>query len=226
MYRVARYTLMRRMRLADNLGMMKTTGTFRIVGLFLCAVVASVSCPAHAEPAAPPPPARENYVGALVGAGIITSSSGGSYFTFSGRVGAGLFADPNGIFSLGAYVNYGSNSVSTGALKTNGTFTTIASELITRKMLGSGAYLGGRFGVGLDGASVTSGATSVSASAVSFAVGPVAGYELGIVPNLNIDLDLSWLTHTASTFTFPGIGSVQGSSLGTFLMQAGLTFHW
>ncbi|MDR3606909.1 MAG: hypothetical protein P4M08_05950 [Oligoflexia bacterium] len=207
--------------------MNKNVSLLLILALSLFSIRAKADDKASAS-AAPVIKATEPYASALLGGSIVTSSGGGSELTYTGRIGTGFYSTPGGILSIGLVVNHASQSEAVGAANVNGSYTILAGEIIGRKLFGSGLYAGSRIGVALLSADINSNFSpaSYSASAVSFTVGPVLGYEFPIIPMLNLDLDLSWISISGATFDFPTLGSITTNVASAFLVQGGVTFHW
>lgn len=171
-----------------------------------------------AEEVANPPPEDRGYIGGLVGLGVVTSN-GMTFFTYGARGGYGLFQDKSGIFSLGVYLQSISQTATIGAVTASDLIIGVSGELITRKIFGTGLYVGGRFGVGISSSTITSGSNTYAGSTNRFLVGPVLGYEIPIVDKLALALDVAWVSIGGGAITLPGLGTftVNGGSAFTFL---------
>ena len=198
--------------------------------LFLCwntvAALADDGTPTELGPQTEWAPGRESYANALLGAAIGTSSGGTNSLIYSGRVGTSLAGSQNGLISLGLVAGHDSSSTTVGTVTSDGSITLLMAELITRRMFGTGLYLGARIGIALLGDTLSTTQVSYSASTSSFAIGPTLGYEFPILKNLAFDFDFSWIGVSASTLTFPTVGSVAVNGSSAALLQGGVIFRW
>lgn len=172
-------------------------------------------------------PRHEVYAAALMGSTISTTpgSSGNNNFVYSGRLGTDVFSNSSGAFAIGLAVGHDSDTVHLGTVTASGGDTYITTELIGRRLFGSGLYLGGRAGVDLANVTLSASSVSYNSSASAFLVGPVLGYEFPILQQIAIDIDATWMAEGSSTFNFPTLGSVSVESSSGFVFQGGISFH-
>lgn len=168
----------------------------------------------------------KTYVSGLVGLGLITSTGGGNYLTYSGRVGTGVYQDNSGIISLGAFVGSSSSSLTVSGVTVTGSTIALAAEIFSRRLFKTGLYGGARVGVGLSSASVSASGVSISGSGTGSYLGPFIGYEFLLGKNFNFSADVSWMTTGATTLTFTGLGSVAVAANSAALLQAGISYVW
>lgn len=166
------------------------------------------------------------YIAAQFGQAFVTTGTSENYFTYGGRVGTGLFRDNSGIFSLGLSVNTNSQSATLSGVSISARTTPVLAELITREAWGTGLFLGGRVGVGLLSANVTTASLNLSGTATSLAVGPALGYEFSITETSNLVLDFSWISIGKGTLTLPTLGSIPYDASSLLVLQAGAVYHW
>ena len=126
---------------------------------------------------------------------------------------------------MGAAVQTLSNSAKTSGITVNSRITTMMLEAVTRRMFGSGLYLGGRFGGSLNSINIASSTTDLSASAMSLAVAPVIGYEIDVAQAVSLGLDVNWTVIGGTTFKFPTGTKIETTSQGAVMMQGEVIFH-
>jgi hypothetical protein len=173
--------------------------------------------------------AQENrsYFTLLSGAALSTSSGGGNAFTYGGHVGTGLFDAPHSIFSLGVYVGTASDRAQVESASVNGRYTIIAGELLTRRIFGTGLYVGGRFGLGIVSISYSNPSNgSYGGNGDSFVASPVLGYELSLARHFDISMEAAWVVLSSSYIMVPNIGAVFYNAISAVTLQGGLTYHW
>jgi hypothetical protein len=195
--------------------------------LYNQAPVADESKPAHSEEASADIAGPGTYLGLQAGNGFVTSKGGGNFFTFGGRVGTGVYRDHSGILSLGLVMGTLNHDITVSSVNVKQNITVLMSELVTRRMWGTGLYMGGRIGAGLVSADVSAPGLSISGTGTSLVVGPALGYELpfGESP-MSFGIDCSWLAASGGDLNFPVIGKTHYDSSSAVLLNFGLNFHW
>lgn len=168
------------------------------------------------------------YFAVLAGPAITTNSAnaGDTHFTFGGHAGYSFLTSAIGSPSIGVHAQFMSDSERTSSAYIESSITTIMAELTSRRLFGSGLYMGGRFGIGLLSLSLSGISLSASTSTAVFAVAPVLGYEQNITENVAIALDFSWQVVGSGTFKFSSGTSLTADPMGMALLQGGIAFHF
>lgn len=168
----------------------------------------------------------QSFLGGFVGPALVTSTGGGSYLTYGGRLGIGLGRSHSAIGSLGAYVGTFQTAQTVSAVTETGQIIPIFLEFVARRAFGSGLYFGARGGVVIESISAQSASTSVSGSGVSFGFAPVLGYEIELASAVSLGVDLSWLTKMSGSLTLPGIGAFNYDMAQAFVPAATLNIQF
>lgn len=185
----------------------------------------------------PAPPAREvetpspyprNYVEALGGIEIPTTSDGSpsSHFSYAGRVGTGIFSDRGGILSVGLFVGTISNSASVAGVSVDTRLTSLMLEILDRHVFGTGLYFGGRGGVAIESMNFSTATVSLGGTGVSAAFAPVGGYDFPLTAGLNFGIDASWITIGSGSVAIPASTTIQYPSASALLFYGGFAYHW
>jgi hypothetical protein len=161
------------------------------------------------------------FAAALAGPAFVTSASGGTHFTYGGRVGYRIGKSDQGEGMIGLAASTMTSSATASGVTSDARITFLGVEYVARQTFGTGLYFGGRAGVAFNAATFSSATSLTSVSDTVFAFAPVLGYEIRLTDRAHIVLDGSWLNIGGGTFQTKG-SAVPYQSTSSLNVTAGL----
>lgn len=167
------------------------------------------------------------YAGLGLGFGSVTSDGGGSFFTYSVRIGRDVYRHEYGTLALGIHYGTLQDKETVSGIEVKERMHAFMIEALARQLWQTGFYAGLRGGYNLVKVKLTQGATSINGSDSGGVWGPVVGFEFPINPQVSINADLSWLKASGGELAFPATGArVRYESSSAVLIQGGATIRW
>lgn len=194
----------------------------KIVTILIVALATSMSSYVSADDSVKE---LNSYGSINLGYGISTSGGGNNFFAYAARAGTGVYRDKNGILSLGLSLAAVTDSAVISSVAITSRSAILLVEILEREVFGSHFYFGGRFGLGLLSADLTSGSTRISGTGTSFASAPVVGYEFKLDEKFTAGIDASWLGLSGGYLNFAGV-AVPYNATTNVLLFTGITYHW